>query len=79
MSNDYSETVSSYDLNGNIKALQRKNGAATWDNLTYDYVNGNRLTKVTDTGTREGFNNGASNLAPNQNISSSGLVAVPVC
>ncbi|MGG7666997.1 RHS repeat domain-containing protein, partial [Dyadobacter sp. BHUBP1] len=60
LSNDYSETVSSYDLNGNIKALQRKNGAATWDNLTYEYVNGNRLNKVTDTGTAEGFNNGSS-------------------
>lgn len=60
LSNDYSETVSSYDLNGNIKGLQRKNGAATWDNLTYDYPNGNRLNKVTDTGTAEGFNNGSS-------------------
>lgn len=60
LSNDYSETVSAYDLNGNIKALQRKNGAATWDNLTYEYVSGNRLNKVTDTGTAEGFNNGSS-------------------
>ncbi|MGG7667006.1 RHS repeat domain-containing protein, partial [Dyadobacter sp. BHUBP1] len=60
LNNDYSETVSSYDLNGNIKALQRKNGAAIWDNLSYDYVNGNRLNKVTDTGTTEGFSNGSS-------------------
>lgn len=57
---EYSETVSAYDFNGNIKALQRKKGAAIWDNLTYVYDNGNRLTKVTDAGSTEGFNNGSS-------------------
>ncbi len=57
---EYSETISAYDLNGNIKALQRKKSAATWDDLTYIYDNGNRLTKVTDAGSTEGFNNGSS-------------------
>lgn len=58
---DYSETVSSYDLNGNIKKLQRKKLTATWDDLTYDYTGGgNRLTKVTDAGSADGFNNGSS-------------------
>ncbi|WP_221391968.1 RHS repeat domain-containing protein [Dyadobacter sp. NIV53] len=47
-------------FNCNIKALQRKKGAATWDDLTYVYDNGNRLTKVTDAGSTEGFNNGSS-------------------
>jgi len=57
---EYSETISAYDLNGNIKALQRKKSATTWDDLTYVYDNGNRLTKVTDAGSTEGFNNGSS-------------------
>jgi RHS repeat-associated protein len=51
----FSESGYTYDLNGNIKTLHRKdrNGTAM-DNLTYDYGVGaaqsNRLLKVTDTG-----------------------------
>jgi RHS repeat-associated protein len=44
-----------YDKNGNIKELKRGN----IDDLTYTYT-GNVLTKVTDTKTYEGFDNGAS-------------------
>ena len=42
----YTEKVTLYDKNGNIKALQRY-GTALIDNLTYTY-NGNQLTKVED-------------------------------
>ena len=55
----YTEKVTSYDKNGNIKALQRY-GNGLIDNLTYTY-NGNQLTKVEDaTGNAAGFSNGAS-------------------
>ena len=55
----YTEKVTLYDKNGNIKALQRY-GNGLIDNLTYTY-NGNQLTKVEDaTGNAAGFNNGAS-------------------
>lgn len=57
--NTYREAVSSYDKNGNINALQRYFNGATWDNLTYSYE-GNRLLKVTDAGSADGFNNGSS-------------------
>ncbi|WP_221391963.1 hypothetical protein [Dyadobacter sp. NIV53] len=40
--------------------MQRKKGTATWDDLTYVYDNGNRLTKVTDASSTEDFNNGSS-------------------
>ena len=55
----YTEKVTAYDKNGNIKALQRY-GNGLIDNLTYTY-NGNQLTKVEDaTGNVAGFRNGAS-------------------
>ena len=55
----YTEKVTSYDKNGNIKALQRY-GNGLIDNLTYTY-SGNQLTKVEDaTGNTNGFSNGAS-------------------
>ena len=55
----YTEKVTSYDKNGNIKALQRY-GNGLIDNLTYTY-SGNQLTEVEDaTGSSAGFNNGAS-------------------
>jgi len=44
-----------YDLNGNIKALQRYLLNTGIDLLTYTY-NGNQLTNVTDLGTTAGFN-----------------------
>lgn len=45
----YSELVTSYDKNGNIKALKRTCGSSTLaDDLTYTY-SGNRITKVKDT------------------------------
>ena len=56
----YTEKVTEYDKNGNIKYLHRYNNGSLVDNLTYDY-NGNRLTKVEDaTGNTAGFKNGAS-------------------
>jgi len=55
----YTEKVTAYDKNWNIKALQRY-GTSLIDNLTYTY-NGNQLTKVDDaTGNTAGFSNGAS-------------------
>lgn len=46
----YTEKVTGYDKNGNIKALQRYGGGLI-DNLTYTY-NGNQVTRVDDaTGT----------------------------
>ena len=55
----YTEKVTLYDKNGNIKALQRY-GNGLIDNLTYTY-NGNQLTKVEDaTGNAAGFSNGAN-------------------
>ena len=55
----YTEKVTSYDKNGNIKALQRY-GNGLIDNLTYTY-SGNQLTRVDDaTGNVVGFSNGAS-------------------
>jgi len=56
----YTEKVTEYDKNGNIKYLHRYNNGSLVDNLTYTY-NGNRLTKVEDaTGNTAGFKNGAS-------------------
>ena len=56
----YTEKVTEYDKNGNIKYLHRYNNGSLVDNLTYIY-NGNRLTKVEDaTGNTAGFKNGAS-------------------
>ena len=55
----YTEKVTAYDKNGNIKALQRY-GNGLIDNLTYTY-SGNQLTKVEDaTDNAAGFSNGAS-------------------
>ena len=55
----YTEKVTSYDKNGNIKGLQRY-GNGLIDNLTYTY-SGNQLTRVDDaTGNSAGFSNGAS-------------------
>jgi RHS repeat-associated protein len=49
-----SEKSISYDLNGNIMALQRYSSASNLeDNLTYQYT-GNRLTGVTDASTLAG-------------------------
>jgi RHS repeat-associated protein len=49
-----SEKNISYDLNGNIMALQRYSSASNLeDNLTYQYT-GNRLTGVTDASTSSG-------------------------
>ncbi|MGB4292173.1 MAG: DUF6443 domain-containing protein [Bacteroidales bacterium] len=52
--NYYTENISQYDKNGNIKALQRKYNNILVDNLVYTYANNNRsnqLLRVTDTGT----------------------------
>jgi hypothetical protein len=49
----------SYDLNGNIGTLKRKNSAGTMiDDLTYNYdetISGNKLQYVNDNGTNDGF------------------------
>ena len=57
----YSELVTSYDKNGNIKALKRTCGSSTLaDDLTYTY-SGNRITKVEDAaGTSGLFSNGST-------------------
>jgi RHS repeat-associated protein len=61
------DEVMTYDHNGNILALQRKQNqrglsgttvtstAQLVDNLTYSYANGNKLDKVVDTGNASGF------------------------
>ena len=46
-----SETISSYDKNGNINGLVRKYSNTTVDNLAYTYfTKTNRLQKITDSG-----------------------------
>lgn len=62
LNNNYRETVTGYDRNGNITGLQRVSNGSNIDNLTYDYsANGNRLKKVTDAeNNANGFNNGSS-------------------
>ena len=53
----YTEKVTEYDKNGNIKYLHRYNNGSLVDNLTYIY-SGNQLTKVEDaTGNTAGFKN----------------------
>ena len=69
--NAYRETIPTYDKNGNIKSLQRYNGGITWDNLSYSY-DGNRLTKVTDSGSSDGFNNGSSGDGDDYNYDGNG-------
>jgi RHS repeat-associated protein len=62
-----------FDRNGNLKTISRQQNLRalsgttvtstpqTIDNLTYTYTTGNQLSKVEDTGTTAGFNNGALN------------------
>ncbi|MEQ8359414.1 MAG: DUF6443 domain-containing protein [Cytophagales bacterium] len=72
--NTLNETMT-YDHNGNIKTLLRNTidktlqnnytvttAAEVMDNLTYSYTanNGNRLLKVEDSGTTDGFKNGST-------------------
>ncbi len=69
----FGETGYTYDLNGNIKTMQRndKRGTAWMDNMTYDYgvagsTQSNRLLKVSDAGDKfagfvdDPFNNATS-------------------
>lgn len=63
---NYNESLS-YDKNGNIMSILRKGNIdvnattfGTMDNLTYTYDVGNKLTKVEDTGSSEGFSNGSN-------------------
>lgn len=60
ISNNNRETISSYDKNGNILSLERVLNGTAIDNLSYTYSSGNRLSKITDAATSEGFNNGSS-------------------
>jgi len=66
MLGEYSVNNISYDLNGNILSLTRagldaNDSYATIDDLTYEYFSGNRLSKVTDDGTAQGFTDGTNN------------------
>lgn len=63
---NYNESLS-YDKNGNIMNIVRKGNLdanatsfGTMDNLIYSYDAGNKLMKVVDSGSAEGFNNGTS-------------------
>ena len=61
--NRFTEKVTGYDLNGNIKGLQRygQTGASTYgliDNLTYT-LSGNQVTRVDDATTAAAYNNGS--------------------
>ena len=60
--NRFSENVTAYDKNGNIKTLQRygQTGASTYgliDNLTFT-LGGNQLTRVDDAVATSAYNNG---------------------
>ena len=60
----YTEKVTEYDKNGNIKKLQRygQTGASSYglvDNLTYTY-NGNKLTRVDDAVTATSYTGGTN-------------------
>ncbi|GHN02519.1 hypothetical protein WSM22_40080 [Cytophagales bacterium WSM2-2] len=57
----YSERGITYDMNGNIKSLNRYGffGSAM-DKLTYNYTSGNRLSSVVDIGDASGFTNGTT-------------------
>jgi len=64
---DFDVPLINYDLNGNIKTLQRKgndendNPNVTIDNLSYTYAKGNQLSKVTDaSGMDTGFKDGTN-------------------
>ena len=62
--NRYTEKVTEYDKNGNIKKLQRygQTSASSYglvDNLTYTY-NGNQLTKVEDATTATSYTGGTN-------------------
>ena len=62
--NYYTEKVTAYDRNGNIKGLQRygQTGASAYgllDNLTYT-LNGNQLTKVEDATTATSYSGGTN-------------------
>ena len=51
----------SYDANGNIETLRRKNQAGSpMDQLVYHYDAGNKLKSIVDTSTGSGFNNGST-------------------
>jgi hypothetical protein len=48
----FSESIGSYDKNGNILGLQRKYSNITVDNLAYTYfTKANRLLRISDSGT----------------------------
>ena len=60
--NRFTEKVTGYDLNGNIKGLQRygqtsSSGYGLIDNLTYT-LSGNQVTRVDDATTATAYNNG---------------------
>ena len=62
--NRFTEKVTGYDKNGNIKGLQRygqtsSTGYGLIDNLTYT-LSGNQVTRVDDATTATAYNNGFS-------------------
>ncbi|NMM48530.1 RHS repeat-associated core domain-containing protein [Flammeovirgaceae bacterium KN852] len=57
----YNLDAITYDLNGNILSLNRMDGKGVgMDLLTYTYAKGNQLSKVSDSGTEEGFKDGTN-------------------
>lgn len=61
--NRFTEKVTSYDRNGNIKGLQRygQTSASAYglvDNLTFSYLNGNQLDRVDDAVAATAYNGG---------------------
>lgn len=61
----YYETSYTYDRNGNINTLSRRNSLGVEiDNLSYDYT-GNKIDKVTDSGTDDGFLDGFDSMSIN--------------
>ena len=60
LNNHFNVSDISYDLNGNIQTLTRKLSNTSVDILDYDYLNGNQLSSVDDTGTSALFEDGAS-------------------
>ena len=58
----FETTNISYDANGNILALKRKDHSGQWmDDLTYNYDSGNKLFSIDDaTNNNTGFNDGSS-------------------
>jgi RHS repeat-associated protein len=66
VNNPFGESNLTYDKNGNIQSLNRKDQSQTIDQLTYNTYDGNRLVKVEDlSGSALGFKNGPNGTTIN--------------